>query len=43
MIDSRLFNRLLPLNSEDRLKYFKSKTEIIHEKRVAEKEAKISP
>jgi len=41
MIDIRLFNRLLPLNSEDRLKYFKSKTEIIHEERVAEKEAKI--
>lgn len=40
-IDIRLFNRLLPLNNEDRLNYFKSKNEIIHEQKVAQKEAKI--
>lgn len=37
----RLFNRLLPLNTNERLKYFKSKSEIIHEERVAEKEARV--
>lgn len=40
MIVIRLFNRLILLNSEKRLKYFKSKTEIIHEERVAEKNRK---
>jgi len=40
-IDIRLFNRLLPLNDEGRLKYFKSKSEIIHEEKVIEKEERI--
>jgi hypothetical protein len=40
-IDIRLFNKLIPLKNEDRLEYFKSKSEIIHEEKVAEKEERI--
>lgn len=40
-IDIRLFNRLFPLSNEERLNYFKSKSELIHEQKVAQKEAKI--
>ena len=41
-IDIRLFNRLLPFDNEERLKYFKSKKEIAHEEKVAEKEKRIN-
>ena len=41
-IDIRLFNRLLPFDNEERLKYFKSKKETAHEEKVAEKEKKIN-
>ena len=41
-IDIRLFNRLLPFDNEERLKYFKSKKEIAHEEKVAEKEKELT-
>ena len=41
-IDIRLFNRLLPFDNEERLKYFKSKKETAHEEKVAEKEKRIN-
>ena len=41
-IDIRLFNRLLPFDNEEILKYFKSKKEIAHEEKVAEKEKRIN-
>ena len=40
-IDIRLFNGLFPLSNEERLNYFKSKKELLHEQKVAQKEAKI--
>lgn len=40
-IDIRLFNKLFPLSNEERLNYFKTKRELLHEQKVAQKEAKI--
>jgi len=40
-IDIRLFTRQLPLNGEELISYFKTRTEIIHEQKVIEKEEKI--
>ena len=40
-IDIRLFNKLLSLNDDTKLEYFKTKKEILHNQKVVEKEEKI--
>ncbi|MGL5244692.1 MAG: transposase, partial [Sarcina sp.] len=40
-IDIRLFNKLLSLNDNAKLEYFKTKKEILHNQKVVEKEEKI--